>query len=642
MQSRFYRLFDGDSIGRVFERNFLKFDSPSKRSEAFSVKLSLSKQLLIGFGAALTTVGLTMAWGSYRLIQAGLKKQVIEHAQSITQGLEFATEGPIEVGYTGMLQRVVENYATLPAVDEIVIVNPDYLTLAHSSQAPKYSRYTSLRPEFALALKEAANSGLEDSVQIVLDGKPVLVQLMPFSSVLFGSQGRRGVAIAILDLNHIRQKVWLTFWTSALTLFAGHIVVLLVMGMLIQRIVLRPLNRLHQAVLSSKETGDFTPPAAMPTNEIGFLSATFGAVFEQRKHVETALRDSEASERAKSQKLTQTLKTLKKTQSQLIQAEKMSGLGQMVAGVAHEINNPVSFIYSNLKPAQAYFQDLLELISLYQETYPTPTSDIQDLQQSIDLDFLMEDLQKLLESMQIGAVRIREIVLSLRNFSRLDHSDIKSVDIHEGIDSTLLILKHRLKAKNGNAKIEVIKEYGELPLVECYPSKLNQVFMNILGNAIDALEDSRANKPVQVNGIEGNMGEQPLLSTCSNLATLSQGNTSVLPASTPATLSSADPTSAPCIRIKTEVMERECSNPGTSPEPRIAIRIWDNGAGIEEQIKEQLFNPFFTTKPVGKGTGLGLSISYQIVVNKHHGILTCASIPNQGTEFTIEIPLHQQ
>ncbi|MDJ0705588.1 MAG: ATP-binding protein [Leptolyngbyaceae cyanobacterium MO_188.B28] len=619
----------------------MQFNSTGSDSQVRPVKLSLSKQLLIGFGVALTTVGLTMAWGSYRLIQAGLKKQVIEHAQSITQGLEFATEGPIEVGYTSMLQRVVENYATLPSVDEIAIVNADYLTLAHSGQAQKYSPYTSLRPEFASALKEAANSGLEDSIQIVLDDKPVLVQLMPFSSVLFGSQGRRGVAIAILDLNHIRQKVWLTFWISALILIAGNGIVLLAMGILIQRIVLKPLNLLHQTVLSSKETGDFTPPTVMPRNEIGFLSATFSAVFEQRKQVETALRNSEASERAKSQKLTQTLKALQKTQAQLIQAEKMSGLGQMVAGVAHEINNPVSFIYGNLQPAQEYVQDLLELIRLYQETYPTPTSDIQALEQSIDLDFLVEDLQKLLGSMKIGAERIAEIVLSLRTFSRLDHSDIKSVDIHEGIDSTLMILKYRLKAKQGNAKIEVIKEYGELPLVECYPSKLNQVFMNILSNAIDALEDKRLTTPVQVNGTEGFMGVQRSLSSNSNLATLVPVNTSVAPPSAAAVLSPAD-LLTPCIRIKTEVIQSEDSHDGTPQAPRIAIRIWDNGSGIEEKIKDQLFNPFFTTKPVGKGTGLGLSISYQIVVNKHHGTLTCASIPNKGTEFTIEIPISQQ
>ncbi|MDJ0702019.1 MAG: ATP-binding protein [Leptolyngbyaceae cyanobacterium MO_188.B28] len=641
MQSRFYRLFDSHSIGRVFERKFLKFEDISNGSEAFPVKLSLSKQLLIGFGAALTTVGLTMAWGSFRLIQTGLEKQVVEHAQSITQGLEFATEGPIEVGYTSMLQRVVENYATLPAVDEIAIVTPDYLTLAHSSQALNNSRYTALHPELALALEQAASSGVEDSLQMILDGKPVLAQLMPFSSVLFEMQGRRGLVIAILDLNRIRRKVWRTFWTTILTLLAGNVVILLVIGILIQRVVLGPLNRLHQAVISSKENGGFDPPAAMPTNEIGFLSTTFGFVFERRKQVEMALRDSEASERAKSQKLTQALKTLQTTQSQLVQAEKMSGLGQMVAGVAHEINNPVSFIYSNLRPAQAYFQDLLELIHLYQKTYPTPNPEIQALQQTMELDFLVEDLQKLLGSMQIGAERIREIVLSLRNFSRLDQSDLKSVDIHEGIDSTLLLLKHRLKARQGYSAIEVIREYGDLPLVECYPSQLNQVFMNILSNAIDALEKTRTNRPVQIKGVETAMiGDKHVLPNGSNRSAQSQINASVLPVYTAATLTPPPPLPPPCIRIRTEVLEG--GDRGTSQDTRIAIRIEDNGSGIEEKIKSQLFNPFFTTKPVGKGTGLGLSISYQIVVDKHQGTLTCASTPSQGTEFSIEIPIHQQ
>jgi signal transduction histidine kinase len=278
------------------------------------------------------------------------------------------------------------------------------------------------------------------------------------------------------------------------------------------------------------------------------------------------------------------MQDLRCTQAQLIQTEKLSSIGQMIAGVAHEINNPVSFIYGNLPHANQYIKDLLNLIDLYQQHYPHPAPAIQDVKETINFDFLVEDLPKLLSSMKIGADRIRQIVLSLRNFSRLDEAERKPVDLHEGIDNTLLLLKHRLKAKGDRPDIQVIKEYGQLPLVECYAGQLNQVFMNLLSNAIDALEES----------VVGNE-EQP----------------------------------SPCIWIHTEVQD----------DGRVAIRIADNGTGITEEARQRIFDPFFTTKPVGKGTGLGLSISYQIVVEKHGGQLQCFSNPNQGTEFLIQMPI---
>ncbi len=303
----------------------------------------------------------------------------------------------------------------------------------------------------------------------------------------------------------------------------------------------------------------------------------------QRKQAEQILRYSEAQLRQEAKQLV----------SQLVHSEKMSSLGQLVAGVAHEINNPINFIYGNVGYANQYIQDLLRLLQLYQQNYPNPVTEIQKQTEAIDLDFLIADLPNLLTSMTVGAERITEIVLSLRNFSRLDDTEMKAVNIHEGIDNTLMILEHRLKPKFNNQTIEVIKEYGDLPLVECYAGQLNQVFMNLLANAIDALEEA-------VENGEWGVGEKAL--------------------------------STPQIRIQTKL----------TSENQVVIRIGDNGIGIPEKVQKQLFEPFFTTKPVNKGTGLGLSISHQIITQKHQGTLECISTPGKGTEFVIVIPLNQQ
>ncbi|RCJ38396.1 histidine kinase [Nostoc minutum NIES-26] len=311
---------------------------------------------------------------------------------------------------------------------------------------------------------------------------------------------------------------------------------------------------------------------------------------QQKAQLQSALQIKEnlaTIAEAQSQKLEKSLKELQKTQAQLVQAEKMSSLGQLVAGVAHEINNPVNFIYGNLQYAKEHIQSLLRLMHLYQRFYTDPVSEIEYYLEEIDLDFLLDDLPKMLNSMQMGAERISEIVLSLRNFSRLDEADMKSVDIHEGLDNTLLILQNRLKNNVEHSGIKVVKNYGNLPLIECYAGQLNQVFMNILSNAIDALDDynsKRTSAEIQANPNK--------------------------------------------ITITTEVIATKC-----------VIRIADNGSGMTEVVKERLFDPFFTTKPVGKGTGLGLSISYQIIVEKHGGTLKCLSEPGLGTEFLIEIPL---
>ncbi len=284
------------------------------------------------------------------------------------------------------------------------------------------------------------------------------------------------------------------------------------------------------------------------------------------------------------QELEKTLQELQQTQTQLIQTEKMSSLGHLVAGIAHEINNPISFIYSNIIPAQDYIQDIFKLLKLYQQHYPNPATEIQEETEIIELDFLTQDLPRLLNSMQVGADRIKQIVQSLRNFSRLDESDMKEVNIHEGIDSTLLILENRLQSQTKPPKIAIIKKYSALPPVECYAGQLNQVFMNILINAIDALEESIVNHQT----IEH-----------------------------------------PQIFIQTEL----------TTDQQVTITIANNGPDIPENIQKKLFDPFFTTKKIGKGTGLGLFTSYQIITQKHHGQLNCISAPNQLTEFVITIPL---
>jgi two-component system, NtrC family, sensor kinase len=279
------------------------------------------------------------------------------------------------------------------------------------------------------------------------------------------------------------------------------------------------------------------------------------------------------------------MQKLQQSQMRLIQTEKMSALGNLVAGVAHEINNPVNFIHGNINYANEYAESLLHLIDLYQQQFPQSSALIEAYLEEIDFEFLAKDLPKMLVSMRMGTDRIKQIVLSLRNFSRLDESEVKPVDIHEGIDNTLLILQHRLKATSEYTAVEVIKDYGELPLVACYASQLNQVFMNILVNALDAIEDQRS-------------ANSPKLCT---------------------------------IRIKTQKLDQGM----------VQIAIADDGSGMPPEVQQRIFDPFFTTKPVGKGTGMGMSISYQIVTERHQGKLYCVSQVGKGTEFFLEIPLRE-
>lgn len=367
---------------------------------------------------------------------------------------------------------------------------------------------------------------------------------------------------------------------GALVLLISMVVTLVAIAVLGKHAI-APILRLRDDLIAAADilsqghpATDFYSMKVKRDDELGEVMQAFDRLFHR---VQTEMRDrtnAETQLKQKAAQLEQTLEELKRTQSQLIQSEKMSSLGQLMAGMAHEINNPVSFIGGNLVHVRQYLDDLFSAIAIYRESNPPLSDEAREDIEQLDLDFVAQDMPKLIDSMNQGVNRIHQVVLALQNFSRHDEADLKRADIHEGIESTLFVLQHRLAQHN----IHLVKQYGNLPKIECYPKQLNQVFANLIANAIDALQQK-------------------------------------LPPS-------------PTISIRTAQLENDW----------IEIRIADNGAGMTETVRQRAFDPFFTTKAVGSGTGLGLSISYQIIVAQHRGRLTCNSAPDSGTEIAIAIP----
>jgi two-component system, NtrC family, sensor kinase len=346
------------------------------------------------------------------------------------------------------------------------------------------------------------------------------------------------------------------------------------MGYLIAGAISRPIKKVTDASAQLAD-GDLTIRVpAISGDELSQLAQGFNFMAEQ-------IQERDRQLNLKMQELQDTLEKLSVTQLRLVQTEKMASLGQIVAGIAHELNNPVTFIYGNVEHAFNYIEDLLNLIYVYQQEYPEPTEALAETIEEIDLYFLIPDLKKILQSMKSGAERIKDIILDLRNFSRLDEADLKSVDLIEGLENTLKILQYRFKPQANRPEIQLVKDYQEFPLVECYAAQMNQVFMNILSNAIDALE----------------MVANPM------------------------------------IKIQASLSENF---------QQVHLGISDNGCGIPEEIISKIFDPFFTTKPVGKGTGMGLAVSYQVIVDQHGGLLECFSKPGQGSKFLITLPIRHQ
>ncbi|MDZ8183855.1 MAG: ATP-binding protein [Nostoc sp. ChiSLP02] len=451
------------------------------------------------------------------------------------------------------------------------------------------------------------------NLEFQFNGERQFVQITPWQDEL----GLNWLIIVVLPERDFMGEINANKQTTILLCIAA-LIIAIALGLLASKWIIQPILNLDKAsaAIAAGDLEQVVEPNTL--KELSGLADSFNHMAQQlresfavqaRIYIELEKTNEELELRVeqRTQDLQQTLKNLRKAQVQLIQIEKMSSLGQLVAGIAHEINNPVNFIYANLQYASEYSQGLLKLIDLYQKEYPQATAEIQKQIKTLDLEYVRQDLPQIFNSMSTGSERIQNIVLSLRNFSRLDEAEFKIVDIHEGIDSTLMLLKSHLSSTSLHPNIKVMKNYGRLPKIGCYPGQLNQVFIALIMNAIHAIEEETR------NGKWLKKKEEDFKANLENKS----------PNLKPRIKSS------PCIQINTDIIDPNY----------IKISIIDNGIGIPLEIQSKLFDPFFTTKEVGKGTGLGLSISYQIVVQQHEGSLEVNSTPGEGAEFIVTLPV---
>lgn len=550
------------------KRSSVKFGS-------VSVKLILLQ--LIGWSFLITLIAIFM----YQRVKNGLHERMEVAGENLLQTMEEVLGSYPKLISTDELQPIVlELHNEIEDVHRLSVINDSFQIVADSNPQ-LVGQITDQNALINLLHSDQSVNRYyytRDKQKYYRLSHPIIGSYNPItkSNII-------GAFSVDINISKIDEQVINDFQQTMILISIFLLISALIVDLWLRRIVIQPLLQLTTTAQQVGE-GDFSVRANISTgDELENLANAFNQMIKDIEQSEILASD-------KALQLEKTLYDLQQMQMQLVQSEKMSALGQLVAGIAHEINNPLGFISSNLVHVEQYTQDLLKMLDIYASSYQQLPPEILSQQEALDFEFLVEDLPKTLSSMQMGTQRIGEIVKSLRIFSRLDGDQCREANLHEGIESTLVMLRSRLKAKPNCPEIKVVKEYGDIPLVDCYPGQLNQVFMNLLCNAIDAIEEFNYQRTTEE--IEAN--------------------------------------------LNTIIIHTSKTKAGW-----VMIKIADSGAGISEELRNKIFDPFFTTKVVGKGTGLGLSISYQIVVEKHGGQLRCISRPGKGTEFIIELPIQQ-